>query len=55
MKDSHIEISTVNDEKYIKVMVEDNGSGISEEDQDYIFEDFLELLQQELLIIKVVA
>ena len=37
---SDIEISTANDEKYIKVMVADSGSGISEEDQDHIFSRF---------------
>ena len=37
---SDIEISTENDEKYIKVMVADSGSGISEEDQDHIFSRF---------------
>ena len=50
---SDIEISTENDEKYIKVMVADSGSGISEEDQDHIFlVDFIELHRPELLIIK---
>ena len=40
-KDSQIVISTSNDsDDHIKVMVEDNGPGISDEDQDYIFGRF---------------
>ena len=40
-EDSQIVISTSNDsDDHIKVMVEDNGPGISDEDQDYIFGRF---------------
>ena len=40
-EDSQIVISTINDsDDHIKVMVEDNGPGISDEDQDYIFGRF---------------
>jgi two-component system phosphate regulon sensor histidine kinase PhoR len=39
-KDSLIEISTSENNEYIKVMVSDNGSGIAKSDQVYIFDRF---------------
>jgi len=40
-KDSQIIISTCNEsDEYIKIMVEDNGEGISSEDKDHIFSRF---------------